>query len=149
VDELSSAGGINLLVYVVRRNKQPTETMRKNYSLMYHGLCNSEVPIVIVVTGCENVRSTAENWWIDNELAFTRFGMSFNGHACVRAIKERDGEHEAVRQLVVRHCLSEGWKQVRHPNLRSSRVQNTEFSETFSIRNQLDRRNLTWCTVSA
>ena len=125
VGELSNAGGINLLVYVVKCNKQSAKTLRKNYSLMYHGLCDSGVPIVMVVTGCENVKPTAENWWIENEPALTRVGMSFDGHACVCAKKGGDGGYdEAVRQLIFQHSLSEGWKQVRNSNSQSLRVQN-------------------------
>ena len=55
VADLSDAAGINLLVYIIKCNKQPVETMRKHYSLIHHGFCDSNVPIVIVVTGCESV----------------------------------------------------------------------------------------------
>lgn len=35
VDDLFNAGGINLLVYIIRCNKQPVETMCKYYSLIH------------------------------------------------------------------------------------------------------------------
>jgi len=109
VGELSKSGGINLLVYVTNRNKQSPKTMRKNYSLMHHGLCDSRVPIVLVVTGCENV----DNWWIENEPSLTQAGMSFTGHACVCAIKGRGVNYqEVVRRLIAQHCLQDGWRQV-------------------------------------
>jgi len=128
VGELSKSGGINLLVYVTNCNKQSLKTMRKNYSLMHHGLCNSMVPIVLVVTGCENVRPSVDNWWTKNEPSLTQTGISFAGHACVCAIKGRNIEYqEVVRQLVVQHCLEDGWKQVWRTHSAK------EFTEVFSI----------------
>jgi hypothetical protein len=121
VADLSNADGINLLVYVVSCN---ADTMRKNYSLVHEIFCNSEVPIIIVVTGCENVGPTMDSWWSDNEASFTKVRMSFNGHACICAFQEiqtRDGGYrnkliedsvEAVRRLVAQHCRSKGWKMV-------------------------------------
>jgi len=108
VGDLSSNGGINLLVYVIRNNKGRGENLRKNYNLIRHGFCDSKVPIVIIITGCENERPT---WWSKNDLS--QVGISFDGYACVCAIEGRNGDYEeVVRQLVVKCCLEEGWKQV-------------------------------------
>jgi len=128
VTELSNAGGINLLVFVIKCGKC-TETMRKNYNLLYHGFCDTKVPIIIVVTGCENVEPTMDTWWVDNEASFTMAGMSFNGHACVCAFKgastntavhRNEGlvkeSVEEVKQLIVQHCKQNGWKKVCHPH---------------------------------
>ena len=137
VAELSNAGGISLLVYVVKSNNRTPEILCKNYNLLHHGFCNSEVPIVVVVTGCENVKPTMDTWWIDNEASFTKVGMSFDGHACVCAHSGRkiypnyldedlvEDSVDVVRQLVVENCRSNGWKRVRHPYPKSSRVQNS------------------------
>ena len=119
--DLSNSGGINLLVYVVRNDKRRGENLLKNYSLIRRVFCDSKVPIVIIITGCENERPT---WGSENELS--QAGMAFNGHACVCAIEGRNRDYqEVVRQLVVKHCLPEGWKQVLHHRSRSSRVQNS------------------------
>jgi len=128
VDDLSTSGGINLLVYVVRCNRRSVETIRKHYSLIHHGLCDSKVPIVIIVTGCENVGPTMDRWWTENEASFTKAGISFNGHACVCAFKgtkTKNGGYrteglfndslQVVRQLVIQRCMSNGWKKVRRP----------------------------------
>jgi hypothetical protein len=138
VSDLSDAGGINLLVYVVRGNKRPVETMRKHYSLIHHGFCNSNVPIVIVVTGCENVGPDMDSWWTDNASSFMKNGMPFDGHACVCAYKgprTRNGGYRnqdlvdesesAVTRLIVQHCNPTGWKKVWHPYSQSSQVQNS------------------------
>jgi len=123
--DVSNAGGVNLLVYVVRCNKRPVQAMRKNYGLFYHGFCDSKVSVVIVVTGCEDVEPTMDTWWIDHEPSFKQAGMSFNAHACVCAFKgarTNDGGYRndnlvaesvgVLKRLVVQHCMKNGWKKV-------------------------------------
>ena len=123
---LSNGGGANLLVFVIRCGRL-TETMKKNYNLFHYGFCDSKVPIVIVVTGCENAEPTMDAWWINNEESFSQAGMLFVGHACVCAFKggrKRDGSYrnedlfeesrELIRPLIVQHCMTTGWKKVRH-----------------------------------
>jgi len=123
VSDLSYSGGVNLLVFVVCCGRV-TGAMRKSYGLFYHGFCDSKVPIVIVVTRCEYVEPTMDRWWIDNEVSFTRDGMSFNGHVCVCAWKGRYNEdlvqesEGVVKQLIVQHCMPNGWKKVCHPQSR-------------------------------
>ena len=127
VTELSNAGGVNLLVFVIKCGRL-TETIQQNYSLFYHGFCNSKVPIVIVVTGCEDVEPTMDAWWIDNGPSFAKAEMSFADHACVCAFKGSKGSNggyrnedlfegsaHVVKQLIVRHCKTDGWKNVCHP----------------------------------
>jgi len=129
--DLSNSGGVNLLVFVVRTGRL-TENRVKNYRLFYEGFCQSKVPIVIVVTGCETVEPPMKLWWTDNEQWFTQAGMLFQGHACVCAFKGTEASRyqntdlvkesvEVVKQLVVQHCTSSGWTEVWHSH---SRVQN-------------------------
>ena len=152
VADLSNAGGVNLLVYVVRCNKRPVQAMRKNYSLLYHGLCDSKVPVVIVVTGCENVEPTMDMWWIDNERSFTEAGMSFNAHACVCAFKGARANNggyrndklvaesvEVLRRLVVQRCFTNGWKKVWRSCLQCSRLKNS--LKYFQFSSRLTRRH--------
>ena len=127
---LSNSGGVNLLVFVIKCGQRLTQTMHKNYTLFHDGFCNSKVPIVIVVTCCENVEPM-DTWWIDNERLFTQARMPFNGHACVCAFKggkTKQGDYRnedlveksvgVVQQLIVLSCMPDGWKKVRHPQLR-------------------------------
>jgi hypothetical protein len=119
VGDLSDAGGINLLVFVIKCGGS-IEIMRKQYGLLHHGFCDSKVPIVIVVTGCENVRPNVDTWWINNQSKLTQAGMLFDGHACMSAFTGRNGGYhnkdlveesvEVVRRLVVQHCMSNSWK---------------------------------------
>ena len=137
VAELSNSGGVNLLVFIFKCGRRLTKMMHKNYALFHRGFCDSKVPIVIVVTGCENVEPTMDVWWIDNERSFTQAGMSFNGHACVCAFRGRiteTGDHRdeglvresvgVVKQLVVQNCMPNGWKKVRRPQSRRLKFEN-------------------------
>jgi len=122
VQSLSHAGGVNLLIFVVRCSRL-TEAMHKNYKLFHHGFCASSVPIVIVVTGCENVEPRMDCWWDRNKERFEKSGMTFDGHACVCTYKGRkimegvysngqpfDESVGKVNQLIRTHCRPVGWK---------------------------------------
>ncbi|KAF8878688.1 P-loop containing nucleoside triphosphate hydrolase protein [Gymnopilus junonius] len=119
--DLSKDGGIHLLVFVVRCGRL-TQTVHKNYALFHQGFCDAQVPIVVIVTGCEDVEPRMVEWWTRNESFFTRAGMSFEDYACVCAFKGRstplgyanedlvDESTELVEKLIAQHCKSVGWK---------------------------------------
>jgi len=124
VTDLSNSGGVNLLVFVIKCGRL-TETIHKNYGLFYQGFCDSQVPVVLVVTGCEDVEPTMDTWWIDNQASFGLATMSFDDHACVCAFKGSKGSNgtyrngelveesaEVVKQLIVQRCMRNGWKKV-------------------------------------
>ena len=127
VTDLSNSGGVNLIVFVMKRGKF-TRTLHQNYNLVHRGLFDSKVPIVIIVTGCEDVEPTMDTWWIENEPSFTLSGMSFADHACVCAFNGPTTSNggvrfnedlfkasvDVVRKLLVQHCMSDGWKNVRY-----------------------------------
>ena len=123
--DLSNSGGVNQLIFVMKRGRL-TDSIHKNYVLFHRGFCDSNVPIVVVVTGCEGMEPT---WWADNEQSFINAGMLFNGCACVcayKGIKTNTGGYRdeglvkesagVVKQLVVQHCMSSGWEKVRNPS---------------------------------
>ena len=139
VTDLSDSGGVNLLLFVIRCGQRLTETMHKNYTLFHHGLCDSEVPIVIVITGCEDVEPM-DTWWVDNEASFLKARMPFVGHACVCASKggrTKSGGYRneelvnesvgSVQALIVEYCMSNGWKKICHSltNLEALDYRNT------------------------
>ena len=83
---------------------------------------------MIVVTGCENVGLTIESWWSNHKASFAAAGMFFNGHASMcmfKGLKTKNGGYHnedlfnhsmmAVRQIIIQHCMSNGWKKVWHP----------------------------------
>ena len=125
VTDLSNSGGVNLIVFVMKRGKF-MRTLHRNYTLFHHGFCDSKVPIVIIVTGCEDVESTMDIWW--NKPLFTLSGMLFAHHACMCAFHKPttsscsvhcnenlfNASVEVVRELLVQHCMLDGWKNVWH-----------------------------------
>jgi hypothetical protein len=144
VADLSNSEGVHLLVFVIKRGRL-TEPMHKNYTLFHRGFCDSEVPIVIIVTGCENIEPTMDRWWNDNESSFTKARMSFEGHACVCASKGRRTKNgyrnadlveqsvQVVRELIVRHCKTKGWKKVRYSQSSVTKFETSEFTDTLPM----------------
>jgi len=139
----SISGGVNLLVLVIKRGRL-TDTIQKNYVLFHHGFCDSKVPIVIVVTRCEDVEPTMDKWWTENEQSFRQAGMTFDGHACVCAFKGKkmyDGYRnealfeqsaQVIKQLVVRRCKAKGWKSVCYFQS-LVKLEGSEFPETLPM----------------
>ena len=143
VTDLSNSGGVNLLVFVIKKSRL-TETMVKNYVLFHRGFCDSKVPIVIIVTCCEDVEPTMDTWWINNKTSFTNAKMTFDGHACVCAFKGTEssgyrtkhlvGESAGVvKRLVVERCMRDGWKMVRRPPPSVTKLEASEFTDILPI----------------
>ncbi|KAF8552006.1 hypothetical protein OG21DRAFT_1512023 [Imleria badia] len=84
IRELTAAGGVDLLVLCHREGRITTSTP-KNYRLFYEVLCESNVPIAIVVTFLER-HKRMEDWWEQNVAEFTKHGMKAAGHACVTGL---------------------------------------------------------------
>jgi hypothetical protein len=111
----SLENGVSLLVYVM--TGRITELAKNNYSMFYETFCGGGVPIVVVVTKTENVEDI-EQWWMDNEKSFDNYRMRFAGHACITAIKGRDGMYHAeyerskfeVEGLIASCCGINPWK---------------------------------------
>jgi predicted GTPase len=110
--------GVNLLVYVKRG--RITESALKNYRMFYENFCQSQVPIVLVVTGMES-EAQPEAWWERNGQFFENHGMKFNGKACVTAFegkkksgvciyqKEYDDSKWQVNDLVKNYRIQLPW----------------------------------------
>ncbi|KAG6890213.1 hypothetical protein C0995_010224 [Termitomyces sp. Mi166 len=111
--------GLSLLVYVIRGWRLST-VLKTNYDIFVTGLCQRQVPVVLVVTGCEN-DSPMDNWWTQNERVLDAHDLHFESQACITSTrgKIKDGEHvyeeeykesEAkVRDLVVKNLRETPW----------------------------------------
>ncbi|KAF8135631.1 hypothetical protein EV363DRAFT_801647 [Boletus edulis] len=112
---LSDTGGINLLVFCVRRGRITTN-MQQNYMLFHDFLCYKKVPIALVVTHLEH-EEKMEDWWLYNNPHFTECGIQTVGHACITAKREFSDRYEASRQavhdLLVAHGRGVGFTQER------------------------------------
>jgi tRNA U34 5-carboxymethylaminomethyl modifying GTPase MnmE/TrmE len=117
----SLESGISLLVYCVRGPQPNISRTARNYKIFNNGLCQTQVPIVLVVTGLEAEEST-DKWWAKNNKSFGKQKMLFNGQACVTATrgKLRNGTHmfeqeyeestNKVRKLVGDNCHHGSWQ---------------------------------------
>ncbi|KAJ2917978.1 hypothetical protein MD484_g2444, partial [Candolleomyces efflorescens] len=117
---LQNLGGIvHLLVYCIR-GKRFRQVIKDNYELFYQRFCKARVPIVVVVTGLENEEPDMDSWWTKNKRDFERYGLTFDGWACVTSTRGKavegghmfDEEYEQsqqkVRSLIGKRCSDEG-----------------------------------------
>ena len=82
--------GVNLLVFCMRGRIK--ETTFDNYRLFYQIFCDSKVPIILVVTGLEELEGNElDTWWTRNRTAFEEYGMKFNGRVCGTTTKGKGG----------------------------------------------------------
>ncbi|KAG6908872.1 hypothetical protein DXG01_002946 [Tephrocybe rancida] len=108
-------GRINLLVYCIKASRF-RQIWKINYDIFVSGFCQGKVPVVLIVTGCEDEVPDMEDWWTRNASVFSTYGLGFDGHACITVTKGRElmsGEHmfdkeykeseRVVRQLVLEH----------------------------------------------
>jgi hypothetical protein len=113
-------GGVSLLVYCIRGTRF-RDIMQINYDLFCSIICQSNVPVVVVVTGLEN-ESPMESWWHENGAQLNAHGMTFAGHACVTTTKGKqlksgeymfEEEYEEsegkTRELIMDHYLRTPW----------------------------------------
>ena len=95
---LSDTGGINLLVFCVRRGRI-TANMQQNYVLFHDFLCQKKVPSALVITHLEH-EENMEDWWSYNHPHFTECGIHILGHACITAKREFSDRYHASRQVI-------------------------------------------------
>jgi hypothetical protein len=116
--------GVSLLVYVMRAPRIRATT-QKNYDL-FRMLCDGEVPIVMAVTGLEDMDNMDE-WWGNNKEAFHRCNMLFQGVACITATRgklrngsyvyeaEFAGSKEKLEMLIGNNYSRTPWRMPRKP----------------------------------
>jgi hypothetical protein len=108
----SMHGGLNLLMHCINA-KRPNEALDVDYEAFYRIIGGRKVPIVLIVTGLED-QDPMEGWWKLNEAEIKKRGMTFDGHACITAVRGKplkngpgywhDEQYEqsklAVRELI-------------------------------------------------
>jgi GTPase SAR1 family protein len=118
--------GVSLLVFVMRG--RITDAASKNYKLFWEGLCQENVPIVICVTGLEEMEDLDQWWNEETEADFREEGMLFRNHACITSTKGRllkkgqgfvyqeeyDGSIEKVKELIAKNLRWEPWQKPNH-----------------------------------
>jgi len=75
----TAAMGFNLLIMVVKAGRETT-SFKKNYELFVDGISRFKVPVICVVTGCENEKTekrTMQDWVRDNRPKLEQNRMCF------------------------------------------------------------------------
>lgn len=104
IRDLRAKGGVDLLVHC-HRGGRITTTTRSNYRLFHEALCESKVPMALVITFLER-HARMENWWEENFEAFEKHGMRAAGHACVTGLPGHSKSPEskvAIENLLGHH----------------------------------------------
>ncbi|KAG2135120.1 hypothetical protein DEU56DRAFT_807938 [Suillus clintonianus] len=78
-------GGLNLLLYCVNAARA-SEALEVNYDAFFNIIGGKKVPVVLVVTGLENM-DPMEGWWKEHEAEFKKHWLTFDGHACITTIR--------------------------------------------------------------
>ncbi|KAF8836420.1 hypothetical protein BDN67DRAFT_974216 [Paxillus ammoniavirescens] len=111
VQSLSDAGGINLLIFCVRKGRI-TASMQHNYKLFQDFLCHKKVPVSLVITHLEH-EEDMEDWWLNNKTHFAEFGIHVIDHACTTTKRTFGPRYQASRQavhdLLVTHDFGAGF----------------------------------------
>lgn len=97
IQELSSSGGVDLLVLCHREGRITTAT-RNNYRLFHEVFCEAKVPIAIIITYLER-HTRMEDWWDQNVEVFKRHEMIAATHACVTGLSGHSKSAESKRAV--------------------------------------------------
>ncbi|KAF9244991.1 P-loop containing nucleoside triphosphate hydrolase protein [Melanogaster broomeanus] len=92
IRDLHQQGGIDMLMFCVRGSRI-TQTMQSNYRLFHEFLCDSQVPVALVITHLEH-ENRLEDWWEQNGTDFGENDIDVVAHACVTALPAEDPDHQ-------------------------------------------------------
>lgn len=84
IRRVAAAGGVNLLLFCMP-GRRITRTIQSNYRLFYEMLCESKVPVGLVITNLEQEKDM-EAWWMRNQGVLHDRGIKSVAHACVTGL---------------------------------------------------------------
>ncbi|EKM77212.1 hypothetical protein AGABI1DRAFT_115387 [Agaricus bisporus var. burnettii JB137-S8] len=114
------SAGVSLLMFVMRAPRIKS-AVPQNWKLFHEVICQLKVPIVIAITGLEDL-DDMDQWWRDNKGVFQKYGITPVGSACITASRGKkcgeghmfDHEYEEsrkkVRNLISASHLEVPWK---------------------------------------
>ena len=68
----SPEDGVSLLVFVMEKGRIK-KSLEENYKLFVDAICMNHVPVVLVITHCEQEAKPGV-WWTENKQYFDRYG---------------------------------------------------------------------------
>ncbi|KAJ8582539.1 hypothetical protein M405DRAFT_750110, partial [Rhizopogon salebrosus TDB-379] len=87
---LDQEGGVHLLVYCMR-GRRAVRGLKTDYKMFSSVARESQVPIMVVMTGLEDYPVMAE-WWNRSKGPLMKHGMYSSAHACITTLKDDPGE---------------------------------------------------------
>ncbi|KAF8060785.1 P-loop containing nucleoside triphosphate hydrolase protein [Lyophyllum atratum] len=139
----TTAGGVNLLVYVVR-GPRITAHHETTYKMFHDIFCEKEVPIILLLTHMDDVlnKPGAEAaWWSANGDTLDNKGMTFKKRACVMTSTDSTGQYHAASRKIVRDhiqsaCLREPWVYEGRASWRLTQVLTKLYNQVASVFNR-------------
>jgi len=120
----ASTEGISLIVYVMKKGRI-NKVSRKNYDYFVKTFCKNEVPVLLVVTHCED-EGVLGKWYHSQEAKFIEYNMRFADVVCGCAAdlsnpdldpdmlpiyrRKRDRTQELLRKKIEALALNVPWK---------------------------------------
>ncbi|KIJ11353.1 hypothetical protein PAXINDRAFT_137917 [Paxillus involutus ATCC 200175] len=95
-------GEIDLLVLCVRGSRSH-RSMESAYKTFCKTTRQVAAPVVIAVTGLEQLQPAMDTWWVQNGRKLEELGLVFDGHACVTCLPHhprRQASKEEIHDLL-------------------------------------------------
>ncbi|KIJ67535.1 hypothetical protein HYDPIDRAFT_166101 [Hydnomerulius pinastri MD-312] len=114
-DELEEADGVHLLVFCFRCTTRILASLQQVYNEVCSAIPKAcRFPMVAVVTYCDCIKGSAQEWWNTVTRQLEEKGMKFSGYACVTMLTDKDNPpmqgrssqcQKAVQNLILSHSL--------------------------------------------
>jgi len=82
VNSLEKTGGLHGLLFCIRGSRI-SNTVQQNYRLFYEFLCDSKVPLALIITGLEGEKGDMDLWWTRNQAHVKKCGVEPYAHTCI------------------------------------------------------------------
>ncbi|KAF8123359.1 P-loop containing nucleoside triphosphate hydrolase protein, partial [Boletus edulis] len=90
-------------LFVLCMGNKISAEMIRIYEIFCRTNRQTAIPVVIAVTRLEKVKPNMDSWWPSNEKALGKWGMEFDGHACLTCLSPhrlRGDSQQAIRRLI-------------------------------------------------
>lgn len=90
---LEEQGGLHGLLFCIRGSRI-SGTVQQNYRLFHEFLCQSKVPLALIITGLENEKGDMDQWWTRNQGQVEKCGISSSTQVCITTIMGYNNAYE-------------------------------------------------------
>jgi GTPase Era involved in 16S rRNA processing len=127
----ASKEGYNLLIQVMRMPRI-TKDVEDNYRFFVETIAEKKIPVILVVTGCENVEPMSK-WATDNEQTFEEMDLEYK--AIISTCFAEGGRLEAVYQSLREDSVKDVQKAIKvHSSFQPIKLYEGSFGLMFVIK---------------